>query len=131
MNRARLLALLLLALAGGCAAHEGARMPRTDLSVLTAEELQAGQYASLYEAIAALRSNWVRERPPSSFHGMTPEPLSVFVGDVRAGGVDFLHQIAIGDVASVRFLTTTEAASRLGHSAQAGPAILVAMKRGP
>lgn len=122
--------LLLLALLAGCAGAAAERSPRPDRNLLTAEEMQSRPYSSLHHAVAALRANWVRERPPSDHRGVAPERAQVFLDGLRVGDVEYLRQLQVGDVESVRYLSITEAATRFGHQADAGPILLITLKQG-
>ncbi len=131
MKLARLFILLFVALPVACGGHAGVQSPRPNLNVLSAEDLQASRHDNLYDAIRALRSNWVRERPPSDHLGAQPEVAQVFVDGMHRGDVEVLRQLHVGDVESVRYLSVTEAISTFGRLAQAGPAIVITSRRGP
>ena len=130
MNRARPFLPLLVALLVGCGGS-GVTHSRPNFSVLTAEEMQAGQYGSVYDAVLALRSNWLRERPPSDYLGEVPERAEVFQDGLRVGTAEYLRQLPVRDVEAVRYLTVAEAATEFGRQANAVPVIAITMKRGP
>jgi len=131
MNFIRSFPLFLLLLVGGCAGNAVTQAPRASANVLTAEELQAGVYETVFDAVSALRSNWLRERPPSDYTGDFPEVAQVFVDGLHLGDVSVLRQILPRDVAHLRYLTVTQAAATIGRLANANPVIQVTTRRGP
>jgi hypothetical protein len=133
MKTLRLSALLITALVAGCASGsgEGVQTTRRGSSVLTVEELRMTPYDNLYDAVVALRRNWVRERPPARFGSEEGEQVIVFLEDTRLGGVASLRQLRVEDVASVRYLSVSEAAMRFGRQANARRVLMVTVRKGP
>jgi hypothetical protein len=118
--RARLalrVSLVLLAAAGSaCAssapARDGGRARRPDPDVITQAQLRDGRFINVYEAVAALHSNWLQTRGPDSFQ--TPSQVWVYMDNVRLGGVETLRQIAPPSIAYVRRYDGRAATSRWG-----------------
>jgi hypothetical protein len=77
----------------------------------------AGNYLTVYDAVIALRSNWVRPRGPDSF--TTPSQVIVYLDGIRLGDVERLREFQPTLVASVRYLDGIAAQARwgVGHSA--------------
>lgn len=99
--------------APGCASNRGAASaPRGDRSVLTRAQLLATGHNNLYDAITALRSNWLRTRGVDSF--ATPTPVWVYYDETRLGGIETLRGIAPTTVTSVRYLDALAATARWG-----------------
>lgn len=119
--------LFAVAVCGGCASNsstthveEGrtaARPPRLDRSVLTRELMLKNRFATVYDAVAALRSMWLRPRGPESF--MLPLEVLVYRDNTILGSVETLRTIQPTLVATVRFYDGTQATARwgVGHSA--------------
>jgi hypothetical protein len=126
-------ALLLTAALAGCASTgtDGAARPRQNLSVLTQEEMRAAHHTNVYEAVAALRANWIRPRGPISFADPTAGQVFVFQDGLRLGNVTYLRQVPVSDVRSLQFLSPTEATARFGLQSSAGPAIVINRTLGP
>lgn len=114
-SRRRLAALLLAPLILACASTPGGS--RVDRDVLTREQMQEGHYTTLYDAVLALRANWLRPRGPDSF--VSPTQVWVYFNDVRLGGVETLRQLQPSAVATVRHFDGVEAQGRwgVGHGA--------------
>jgi hypothetical protein len=131
MSRTPFLALLLAAAVAGCSAGRGSDGPRRDFSVLTQQEIQAAHYVNLYDAVDALRSNWIRRRGPASLINPHAGQVTLFMEGVRLGDVGYLRLMHVSGVASLRFLNINEASARFGLQANSGPAIVVIPSPGP
>lgn len=60
-----------------------------------------GHYATVYDAVAALRSTWLRPRSVDSF--LSPSIVWVYLDGTRLGDVTTLQQMQPKLVTSVRF----------------------------
>jgi hypothetical protein len=135
IRHARLTVLALVAVSmslGGCASsgsESRSERPSRRSNVLTQEELLATQRPTLYDALSVLRPNWMADRSPVSFENPRAGQVRVYLESVDAGGVNYLRQIRVGEVVSVRFLNSTEAAQRFGLRTNSGPVILVSTFR--
>lgn len=99
-------------LVAGCAARRARTEARGDRAQLTAEQLTVGRYQTLYDAIAALRSHWLRPRTVDSF--ATPTQVVVYMDNMRLGGVEVLRRIAPTGIAYVRRIDGAVAGTRWG-----------------
>src|SRR5438094_9805835 len=96
-------AAILLA-TSGCAAHSPHdRSPAADRNLLTQEELRDYQFATVFDAIEALRSHWLRERGPDSC--ATPGHVQVYLVDSLLGGVVALSTLPLANVQYSRHVT--------------------------
>src|SRR3982751_457769 len=75
----------------GCRTTPSADTRRIDRSVITREQMLKGDYVTVYDAVAALHSNWLRPRGPDSF--VLPSVVWVYIDGARAGGVEVLQSI--------------------------------------
>jgi hypothetical protein len=116
--RTTLYALLALSLTASCVStprSAGAR--HLDASAITEEQLAEQHYQNLYEAVQALRSNWLSTRGTDSFN--SPSRVWVYVDESRFGGVESLANLTTVGVTSVTHLNGIDATARwgLGHAA--------------
>jgi xylan 1,4-beta-xylosidase len=114
------LGLVALVLTASClGAPRTAPKPRVDYSVITAEQIEAQHYTNVYEAVLALRSNWLSTRGPDSF--VMPSQVWVYLDNSRLGGVQTLAGLSTQGVTVIKHLTGIEATARwgIGHSAGA------------
>src|SRR5215207_10999844 len=95
-----LVAVAALALALGCTSTPR-ESRRLDRSVITREQMLKGDYVTVYDAVAALRSSWLRARGPDSF--VLPSSVWVYIDGQRAGGVEVLHNIQPHLITTLRF----------------------------
>lgn len=98
--------------AGCVTAASRPHAPHLNREVLSREELQSTHLMYAYDAVAALRSNWLLERP-NTFRG-TPNEVVVYVDGVRLGGLSELRAISLGPVYYIRHYDSLEATERWG-----------------
>jgi hypothetical protein len=113
----------LAACAGGPARPNAA--PRRDPRELTYAQMREGNYVTVFDAVEALKSNWLRERGPSSF--INPSRVLVYLDDSRLGGVERLRELNTSGVAFVHWFSGIEASARWGPGHDDG-VILVATR---
>jgi hypothetical protein len=110
--------LALIAVGSGCRTAPSAETRRVDRSVITREQMLKGEYVTVYDAVAALHSNWLRPRGPDSF--VLPSIVWVYIDGSRAGGVEVLQSIQPNLVNAVRFYDGPTATGRWGVDNGAG-----------
>ena len=113
-------ALMLLVV--GCASPGGVSTSSSSRT-LTQAELETTREANLHDAIQRLRPQWLRERM-SGLSGAR-RFAQVYLNGSPRGGIEFLRQISLQDVADVRFLSASDAANRYGTTAGTGGVIEV------
>jgi hypothetical protein len=117
----------ILVATSGCAAHSRHdRAPSADRNLLTQEDLREHRFATVFDAIEALRSHWLRERGPDSFS--TPGQVQVYLDDSRLGGVEALRALPLANVLYIRHVNGVDAAARWGLDHGQG-VILVSTRR--
>ena len=117
----------ILVATSGCAAHSAHdRAPPADRNLLTQEDLREYGFATVFDAIEALRSHWLRERGPDSFS--TPGHVQVYLDDSRLGGVEALRTLPLTNVLYIRHVNGVDAAARWGLDHGQG-VILVSTRR--
>jgi hypothetical protein len=89
---------------------------RLDRTVITREQMLEENYSSVYDAVAALRSIWLRPRGSDAFASM----VWVYVDGARVGDIDALKTIQPRMVNTVRFYDGPSATSRWGVDHAAG-----------
>jgi hypothetical protein len=111
-------ALVILAIGTGCQTGRSREGRRLDRSVITRAQMLDGDYVTAYDAVAALRSNWLRPRGPDSF--AFPSIVWVYIDGVRAGGVELLRGIQPNLINTLRFYDGPNATGRWGVDNGAG-----------
>jgi hypothetical protein len=123
----------LLAVSAFIAAAGGGPL-RAQRRPITAEEIERASavIATAYDAVDKLRPRWLQApREVLQLPGSSPDAqlrmarIHVYQDDHDMGGVDFLRSIPAERVATIRWLSTSEAGSRFGPSE--GPAIVVTL----
>jgi hypothetical protein len=110
--------LLLLALAPSCALHQGApNGERANHSILTQQQMVENHFLTAYDAVEALRSNWLQARGPDSF--TAPSEVRVYLDNTLLGGVTTLRDITVSTVSFIKYYDGITATGRwgLGHGA--------------
>ena len=122
LRAGRRLALLLSAAAtlacASTASRDDGQTPRTDRSVLTQAQILERRYTNLYDAVAALRSQWLRPRGMDSF--TSPSQVWVYFDDTRLGDVESLRLLQPQVISTVRFIDAVSAQARYGVGHAAG-----------
>ena len=108
-----------LAVGAACyAPRAGTSSRRLDRTVITREEMLKGNYSSIYDAVAAMRSMWLQPRGVDSF--TNPSIVWVYVDGARVGDVSVLREMPPRLVNTVRFYDGPQATSRWGVDNAAG-----------
>jgi hypothetical protein len=115
-------------LAGACASGSGARTARSDRNLLSTEEIQAAGYSDAFEAVQALRPQWLRSRGATSIN--LQESVKVYLDGSLLGGPEYLRQITPRSISSIRYLDALEATQRWGLDHGLG-AIVVSTRQTP
>ncbi len=105
----------LVALASACASNRaGTPRPRTDM--LTQQEMLDNHFVTVYDAVVALRSNWLNVRPNTLT--ATQEDVVIYYDANRLGSPSELRNINVRDIVSVQHLDAVSATQRygVGHS---------------
>src|SRR5262249_44341290 len=113
-----LVACAVLTLGSACAHPVTETRPSSDRSVITREEMDRGHYATLYDAISALRRNWLQTRGADSFNN--PSQVKVYLDNVMLGGTDNLRNLAPMSVTSIKYYDGIAATTRWGTDHGAG-----------
>jgi hypothetical protein len=128
----KLRALMLGALvaAGGCARGSNTSAAPESLGitspVLSAEELRASGAlgGTAYEAVRRLRPGFLIDRTAGARR--TTQPIQVSVNRGQLSPISLLNSIPASTVSEIRYLTLSDATSRLGTRVE-GPVILVTL----
>lgn len=108
------LSVLVTLLIGGCSAasSNGSGGPRGSGDVITAEEVEATNRSTAYDAIRARRPAWLQRRGVQSIN--LQGDIVVYVDGTRAGGPEALHQIHVSAIEEVRYFDASSATQRWG-----------------
>jgi hypothetical protein len=110
---------------GGGPAAESSAESRRDPNQLAEGEL--ANYATAFDAIRAMRSNWLRTRSASSFD--TPGYVVVYRDGIKMGTSSVLSDFTTREIAMIRYFNPIEATQRWGIGHENG-AIYVTSKVG-
>ena len=116
--RRSLVAFSVLTLALACA-HPATEASRsTDRTIVTREELVHTHYANLYDAVAALRHNWLQPRGADSFSN--PSQVRVYLDNVSLGSTESLRNLPANSVMYMKWFDGVSATTRWGTDHAAG-----------
>ncbi|MGQ0647203.1 MAG: hypothetical protein ACT4P7_06500 [Gemmatimonadaceae bacterium] len=112
-GRLKLVPVFMLVAIVGCGSPPRATTsPNADRSLITREQILEHHFTNVYEAVQALRSNWLLTKGTDSFS--TPTEVLVYVDNARMGGVQTLRSIATTSVTYVRYYDGIAATARWG-----------------
>jgi hypothetical protein len=104
---------VLVALGSACVTGGSTnRAPQADRTVITREQLLEHHFTNAFEAVQALRSNWLETKGADSFS--TPTQVLVYLDDTRLGGIETLRSIATATIVFIRHFDGISAAARWG-----------------
>lgn len=87
---------------------------RRDPNVITAEEITARPAQTLYDAVRALRPEWMMRNRPTALMPQQEGQLIVYVDGTRFGNVESLRQFVPSSVQTVRYYSPSAAEARFG-----------------
>ena len=91
-------------------------------NTLTRQQLTEQHFENAYDAVSALRSNWLQARGPDSFN--TPSQVWVYMDATKLGDVQTLKAVSIRDVQSIEHLDGNAAQARYGVGHGAGAIVI-------
>lgn len=118
MSRLRAFTLLIASagcLAAGCAstATRG-RSSAGSGTTLTRSDLARTNTSNLYDAIMKLQPEWLSSRGATSVTDATPTGVDVYMNGTFLGKADYLRDVRLQDVSSVKYWDAGQAAARFG-----------------
>lgn len=120
------LLLLTAVLTAGCASGQRSDRDFYSRDILTADQIRTTGATDAYEAVARLKSHWLRSVTPTSPGNQESRtsPVMAYLDNQRLGGVDQLRRVEVAAIEYIRYFPPAEAASRWGFG-NSGGAILV------
>lgn len=114
-HRFALLAASMTWLAVGCAgATTQGRSSSGSGTTLTQADLARSNASNLYDALAKLEPEWLSSRGATSVTDATPTGVDVYMNGTFLGKADYLRDVRLQDVTSVKYWSAGEAAARFG-----------------
>lgn len=111
-----LLALTLVGLVVSAPSPAAAQKRNPDL--ITAEEMATRtDIQNALDAVRRLRGSWLRVRPGGTGQ---PEPIWVYVDNLKAGGTEALERINVIHIEEIRKLSASDATTRYGTGHTSG-----------
>lgn len=98
----------------GCAAATTQSSTRGSGTQLSQTELAAANTDNLYDAIAKLRPEWLSSRGATSVTDASPTGVDIYMNGNFLGKADYMRQVRLLDVSSVRYWDTGQASARFG-----------------
>lgn len=105
----------MVATAAGCTSGEGGQRRARNPNLVTGDELRQTQAATVYDALARTRPQFLRARGPNSLSDPVPQEARVYLDGVQAvDGVDALKRLRTDVIDYVRYLSASDATTRYG-----------------
>src|SRR5438552_168099 len=98
----RLTVVALLSACAGCATQSARRTADVDRNVITQAQIHEHRFLNAFDAVSALRSNWLSSRGTDSF--IAPGEVQVYLNETRLGGIESLRSIGSTSIVSIRFI---------------------------
>ena len=126
MRRVSLTVAVVL-LVSACTAQKAGRPMSARRDVITEEEIEASNATNVYDLVASLRGEFLKDRGIISIKTNTREKAVVFLNDQEYGIVETMRNIPKGRVSEVRYIAGVDAVNRFG--AQYGGGIIMLISR--
>ena len=122
MRRGLLLAFLLVAACHQQASGSGHGMQH---NVITQDEIEASTASNVYDLIAQVRADYLKDRGKISIRTNQNEKAVVFLNDQEYGVLETMRNIPVGRVSEIRYYPGTEAVNRFGAQYGGGVVMLI------
>jgi outer membrane cobalamin receptor len=119
--------LVLLLIVVGCHAQQSGKARGGRRDVITQEEIEASNATNVYDLIASLRGEYLKDRGKISIKTNTREQAVVFLNEQEYGILSTMRNIPTGRISEVRYITGIDAVNRFG--AQYGGGIIMLVSR--
>ena len=116
------LAIAMLTFGSACAHPVTGTKTSTDRSVIARDEMDRGHYATVYDAVSALRRNWLQPRGADSFNN--PSQVKVYLDNIMLGGTETLKNLVPMSVTSIKYYDGIAATTRWGIDHGAGAIVV-------
>ncbi len=113
MGRQRFLVVGLL-LATACF-HRAPLGPESNPNIITEDEIRAAQEASIYDVVAKLRPQYLRDRGQVSLVSAVHDVATVFLNDQEYGPISLMRDLPASDFAEVRYYSGIDAVTKFGR----------------
>ncbi len=110
----RVVRLLLIFAVSGCALHHtstGLKNP----NVITYEEIDSSGEANIYDVIAKLHAEYLRDRGPTSAVSGKRDIAVVFLNEQEYGAIGTLSSFQAHDIEEVRYFSGPDAVTKFGR----------------
>jgi hypothetical protein len=107
--------------AAACSSHPPAESsaPHSDREVLTQQQMMERSFQTAWDAVEAMRSNWLQVRGTDSFGiNSNPSEIWVYMDNNKLGGIDALKAVTVSSIVYIRHYDGVAATARwgVGHS---------------
>ena len=93
--------------------------PRPDRTVITRADFAGHQFETAYDAVYAIRRNWLANREVDDTFSKASE-RQVYLDNARMGGLEKLREIRASEVVSITYIDGIQAHARWGMGHDAG-----------
>lgn len=121
------LTVVVLLFVSACTAQKAGRPGSVRRDVITEEEIEASNATNVYDLVASLRGDYLKDRGVISIKTNTREKAVVFLNEQEYGVVETMRNIPKGRISEVRYIPGVDAVNRFG--AQYGGGIIMLISR--
>ena len=94
-------------------------------NVITQDEIDASSASNVYDLIAQVRGDYLKDRGKVSIRTNQREKAVVFLNDQEYGVLETMRNIPLGRVSEIRYYPGTDAVNRFGAQYGGGVVMLV------
>ncbi|MFL5619509.1 MAG: hypothetical protein ACJ79A_14060 [Gemmatimonadaceae bacterium] len=121
------LTVAVLLFVSACTAQKAGRPMGARHDLITEGEIEASNATNVYDLVASLRGDYLKDRGMISIKTNTREKAVVFLNDQEYGVAETMRNIPKGRISEVRYIPGVDAVNRFG--AQYGGGIIMLRSR--
>jgi len=125
MRRRIVVASLFLSIAAAGCHQQSGTGGHSSRNVISQEEIDSSNASNMYDLIARLRADFLKDRGAVSIKTNQRERAVVFLNDQEYGILETMRNIPIGRISEVRYYTGIEAVGKFGSQYGGGVVLLV------
>ncbi len=112
------LAIFACSTLAACGLHHGRGAEKPNPELITHQQLTENRFVNAYQAVEAMRPNWLVPHGPDSFS--SPSEVLAYLDNVKLGSVTELRSILTPDISFLRHYDGVAATTRFGVGHAAG-----------
>ncbi|MGH7667965.1 MAG: hypothetical protein ACRENQ_00600 [Gemmatimonadaceae bacterium] len=95
--------------------HRAPVGPVPNPNVITEDEIRSAEEGTIYDVIAKLRPQYLRDRGPIALEGGVHDVATVFLNSQEYGPINIMRNVPAGNISEVRYYSGIDAVTKFGR----------------